>query len=441
MGKNATGPAPPALRRALLVVVGPFQAFFRTESSSGILLLLATIAALSWANSRFAPLYRAIFDDRLTVSFSFGSHGLSLRQGINDGLMTIFFFVVGMEIKRELAVGELRSFGRAMLPAIAALGGMLAPALIYFTLNAHGQGARGWAIPMATDIAFAVGCIALVRQRVASSLAVFLVALAIFDDLGAILVIAVFYGHGVHLLPALATLGIVASLVAMNRFGVRNPFVYLAVGVLLWIAMLRTGVHATLAGVLLGLCIPARSEGQPEELLSELEREIEGVRHESKNAENEAGVLQAIERRVEEAQSPLDRLVHGLHAPVSFCVVPLFALANSGIDLRRVETKDLLSPVALGVALGLFFGKQLGVFVFTVLAVKLRFSPPLASATAGATYGVSVLAGIGFTMSLFISQLAFPLGSPLLESAKIGILTGSTLSALVGLLALRLRRA
>jgi NhaA family Na+:H+ antiporter len=429
---------PLPLPRALVVVIRPFQVFLRTSSASGIVLLLATIVAMVWANSRFAGVHEAIFGSPLAVQIGNVQLHWPVHHWINDGAMAVFFFLVGMEIKRELVVGELRTFGRAILPAIAALGGMIVPAAIYYALNREGPGKPGWGIPMATDIAFALGCISVVRGRVAPSLAVFLTALAIFDDLGAILVIALFYGHSVSVTYLAVAGAITLLLVLLNLFGVRSPYPYFLVGIALWYVVLRSGIHATVAGVVAGLCIPARAGKHPKDVLDDLDKEVDHLRtalagEEDDDDEGNAA-LRAIERHLEDVQPPLNRLTNGLHAPVSFGIVPLFALANAGIVFRGITVADLTSGVSVGVMLGLFFGKPLGVFLFTGLGVGLRISPKPAGATWREIFGISVLAGIGFTMSLFISGLAFARGPQLNELAKIGILIASTSSAAVGLL-------
>lgn len=396
----------PPLPRALALALRPFQKFFRTESAGGLLLLAATAAAFVWANSSAAEAYHRLLGQKIGIQ-AFG-HGLSwpLHHWINDGLMAVFFLVVGMEIKRELVEGELSEFRRALLPAIAAAGGMLVPALIFLVFNGDGPETRGWGVPVATDIAFALGCLALLKGRVPSSLAVFLTALAIFDDLGAVLVIALFYGHGVELLPLAGAAGTTLLLLGANRLGIKRFWPYIGLGILLWLAFLASGIHATMAGVVLGLCLPVwRAEGNGESSPPE--------------------------------PSVLDRLLEVLHPWVAFFVVPLFALANAGVDLRGSSVDILFAPVALGIALGLFFGKQIGIFCALWLAVRLRLCPMPSGASWRQAYGVAVLGGIGFTMSLFIGALAFA-GHPLLGmEAKLGILVGSLASAVVGLAFLR----
>lgn len=435
---------PLPLPKALVVVMRPFQAFFRASSASGIVLLVATLLAMIWANSPWAELHHRVFGAEGALRVARFSLDAPVHWWIDDALMAIFFFLVGMEIKRELVVGELRTFRRAILPAIAALGGMLVPAAIFFAFNRHGAGRPGWGIPMATDIAFALGCIAVVRGRVPTSLAVFLTALAIFDDLGAILVIAVFYGQGVHWLWLAAGAAATLVLVLMNLFGVRSPLPYALVGIVLWYLVLRSGIHATIAGVVLGLTIPSRGVRHPREVIGEIEGEIDRLRAALQGEEDEDegnAALREIEARLEDVQPPLNRLAHGLEAPVSFLIVPLFALANAGIALSHVGRHDLVSPVTLGVALGLLLGKPIGVFLFTVVAVKLGIAPRPEGSNLRQLFGISILAGIGFTMSLFISGLAFAANPELQDAAKLGIVAASTLSAVVGILVLRLGNA
>ena len=386
--------APAPLPRTLLAVLRPFQEFFRASSASGVMLLGATIVALAWANSPYGASYDQFVGRPLAVEFGPYRALWPLRQWVNDALMAVFFLLVGIEIKRELVVGELRTPRRAILPAIAALGGMLVPAGIYALINRGGPGQPGWGIPMATDIAFALACVSLVKTRVAQSLAVFLTALAIFDDLGAVLVIALFYGHGFNAVAFAIACGVTGVLVCMNRFGVRKPAAYLIAGFVLWVFVLRSGIHATIAGVVLGICIPA--------------------------------------------PSPLDRLEHALNKPVAFVIVPLFALVNAGVHLHGVSLPDLAAPIPLGIALGLFVGKQVGVLGFTLLAIRTGLAPKPRGATLRQLHGISILAGIGFTMSLFIADLAFGTAEHLTHDAKLGILVASAVSALLGVGLLRL---
>jgi len=430
----------PVLRPLFQVVIEPLHAFFRLEAASGILLLLSAMAALIWANSPAAASYRAIFMFPITVEAGTLSTGFTVHALVNDGLMTLFFLVVGMEIKRELVSGDLRTLGQALLPALAALGGMLVPAGLFVALNAGGPGARGWGIPMATDIAFCIGCLTLLRRRVPHALIVFVTALAIFDDIGGILVIALFYGHGIDLLWLAGAALVVAGLFAASRAGARSPLVYLVGGVVLWLALHQAGIHATLAGVAVGLLVPARSTRGPREVLQELRDHsaslLEGASDESLDRAALAGVTD----RLEELEPPLDRLLDALHPWIAYGVMPVFALANSGVPLRGLGLADLIAPVPLGIALGLFAGKQIGVFLFTAAGLKLGIAARPGGAGLGKVYGVSVIAGIGFTVALFIASLAFVDDPGLLDQAKLGILVGSGASGLVGSAVLRATR-
>ncbi|MFD1624055.1 Na+/H+ antiporter NhaA [Azospirillum griseum] len=383
-------------------------AFLKTESASGVVLMMAAALALILANSAAAPLYDAALAMPVTVTA--GGVGLDkpLILWINDGLMAIFFLLVGLEIKREVLQGELSSRSKAMLPGIAALGGMAAPALVYCAFARVEPGAlQGWAIPAATDIAFAVGVLALLGSRVPASLRIFLLALAIMDDLGAIIIIALFYNHG--FVPLAFGLAVVAGLVlwGMNRRGVRSLTPYLLVGLVLWVCVLKSGIHATLAGVVLAFAIPLRGAGATGKSASGTSAET----------------------------APLLRLEHALHPWVAFAIMPIFALANAGVPLDGITPASLLAPVPLGIALGLFLGKQVGVYLAVWLAVRAGLARPPAGASWTQIYGVALLTGIGFTMSLFIGTLAFPDPSYAV-SVRLGVLTGSILSAIVGYLVL-----
>jgi NhaA family Na+:H+ antiporter len=375
--------------------MGSFQRFFRLESLAGILLVIAALVGLAIANSPLSDAYLRLFDTKLTVAF--GKDGLSkpLLLWINDGLMAIFFLLVALELKREIVEGELSNRSQVALPLAAAFGGMVIPALIYVGFNwGDAEALRGWAIPAATDIAFALGVLALVGDRVPKSLKTFLLSLAVFDDLGAILVIALFYTEKVswamHGMAAIATLG----LVGLNLVGAKRLGPYFFLGALLWLFVLKSGVHATLAGVVLGLTIPMRAR---------------------------------------DGSSPLVWLEHTLHPYVAVCVVPLFAFANAGVDLRGLGPAQLVDPVALGIAAGLLVGKTVGVAGVVWLAVKVGIAKIPKEWTATAFFGVAVLAGIGFTMSLFIGTLAFEDAGPGKAAAvRLGVLGGSLVAAVLG---------
>ncbi|MEZ5840472.1 MAG: Na+/H+ antiporter NhaA [Hyphomicrobiales bacterium] len=376
-----------------------FIAFFDHAAAGGIVLLLAAALALILDNSPLSSIYDQLLSTHLTIKL--GDLGLDkpLLLWINDGLMAIFFFLAGLEIKRELLVGKLSSVQAASLPAIAAFGGMVVPAAIYafFTMG-DAEALKGWAIPAATDIAFALGVLALLGKRVPEALKIFLLALAILDDLGAIIVIALFYTADLSVWSLMAAGGGILILIALNRFGVRQLSPYVIVGIAIWVLVLKSGVHATLAGVAVALTIPLDSD--------------------------------------EEEDSPLERAEHALHPWIAFGVMPIFAFANAGVSLSGLSFSDLLSPIPLGVAAGLFFGKQIGVFGFMALAIFLGIARRPEGVRWVELYGASILAGIGFTMSLFIGMLAF--SDPQNAAAvRLGVLAGSIASALIGYALLR----
>ncbi|MEZ5505302.1 MAG: Na+/H+ antiporter NhaA [Gammaproteobacteria bacterium] len=372
------------------------QRFFKLESASGILLMVATMLALLLANSNLAYVYNALLDTPVAIVIGKLSIHKPLLLWINDGLMAVFFFTVGLEIKREVLHGELSSPSKVVLPIVGAIGGMAAPALIYSYINWGDEAAmRGWAIPSATDIAFALGVLSLLGKRVPPALKVFLLTLAITDDLGAIIIIALFYTTDLSTLSLTVATGSILVLLLMNMRGVQGVSPYILVGLVLWTAVLKSGVHATLAGVILGLIIPATG-------------------------------------RDENGRNSLERLEHELHGPVSFVILPLFAFANTGLSLAGLTLDSLLHPVPLGIALGLFLGNQFGVFTLCFVAVKLGLARLPTGVGWKEMYGVSCLCGIGFTMSLFISSLAFTEGQHFAMNDRLGILTGSLLSAVVG---------
>jgi NhaA family Na+:H+ antiporter len=418
--------------------VRPLQAFFRLEAASGIVLLACAVAALAWVNFVGPSTYRAVFDQTITLGFGDATARFTLLTLVNDGLMAVFFFLVGMEIKRELVIGELRSAAQALLPAAAALGGMVVPAALFLAFNAGAPGQAGWGIPMATDIAFCVGILTLLKKRVPHALIVFLTALAIFDDIGGIIVIAFFYGSGLDLPWLLASAAIVAALVLMSRRSVQGAIPYAVAGALLWYTLHAGGIHATIAGVVLGFAIPARARSAPREVLRALSERTSAHLAAPADEALDAEALLALGGRLSEHESPLDRFIRRLHAPVAFGVMPLFALANSGVDLRGLDPSRATGRVAVGVALALFLGKQVGIFAFTLAAVKLGLAALPGNASATKVLGVSMVAGIGFTVAMFIAALAYPGSADLLDEAKLGILAGSLASGLLGALVLRL---
>ena len=428
----ATRPPP----RLFQVLVAPLQAFLRTEAKGGILLLLAALVAFGLANSPWRTQWHHLWTVPLSVGFGGVTLEGSLHFVVDDVLMAVFFFVVGLEIKRELVRGELRTPRQALLPALAAVGGMVVPALLFVAFQRGGEGLRGWAIPMATDIAFSIGCLALLGERVPHGLKVFLTALAIFDDIGGILVIALFYGTGIQPLGLLFTVLATAAAFGLNRLRVQGPLLYLAAGIALWWAFHAAGLHPTLAGVVLGLLIPADSRHAPGEVLGDLRRRLEErvtAGAEWVSADELAWAGHALGGAV----SPLDRFEYAIHPYVAYAIMPLFALANSGVDVSGLEAKDFLSPVFLGIVVGLFLGKTLGIFSFTLAAVKAKLARVPSEAPWGQVLGVGAVAGIGFTVALFIANLAFASEPLLLDEARLGILVGSALSGTAGVLLLR----
>ncbi|NIX75139.1 Na+/H+ antiporter NhaA [Microvirga sp. c23x22] len=373
------------------------RSFFDSEAAGGMILMAVTVAALLVANS---PAGRAYADVLHRYVF-----GLSIQHWINDGLMAVFFLLVGLEIKREFLDGQLATWPRRILPGIAAFGGMAVPALVYLAVTlTRPDLVRGWAIPAATDIAFALGVLAILGSRVPASLKIFLTALAILDDLGAIVIIALFY-TGTISLPMLGAAALcLLALIALNRFGVMRLAPYLALGALLWFFVLKSGIHATLAGVALALTIPLY------------------------------GHTRALR---EQEDSALHRLEHALQKWVAYAIIPIFGFANAGVSFAGLSFDSLLSPLPLGIALGLFIGKQAGVFAFMMLAIRLNLADVPSGASKLQCYGVALLCGIGFTMSLFIGALAFPDRPELTDATKIGVLAGSLLSACAGWLILR----
>lgn len=377
-------------------ILNPFIHFFRNESSSGLVLLSFAVIAIIIANSSFAVTYENILHTYITIGYKDFSLSMSVLHWINDGLMAIFFLVVGMEIKREVVFGELKSLKKTILPISAAIGGMVVPAIIYELFNYNESTITGWGIPMATDIAFALGILSLVGRKAPKGIIVFLTALAIVDDLGAIIVIAIFYTSQISWSAFIISIIILIGLILANRFKVKFTAIYIILGILLWICVLKSGIHATIAGVLLGMGLPAGKNV-----------------HEFKT-------------------SILYKLEHTLTPWSSFVIMPIFALANSGIaiDINSLGA-TILEPVSLGIIFGLFVGKQIGIFGVSYILVKLKVAKLPAQVTKRHLYGASVLGGIGFTMSLFVSSLSF-VDEIALAEAKISIMIASILAAIVG---------
>ena len=373
----------------------PFKWFFKLEAASGLVLLISAVIALIISNSNFSSLYFETLQSYLFIGINNIGLKMSLHHWINDALMAVFFFFVTLEIKREFILGELSSPKQALLPIIAAIGGMLVPALIYIYINfGNGDTINGWAIPSATDIAFSLGVLSLLGSRVPISLKVFLTALAIIDDLGAIIIIAFFYTGDLSIQYLSLLLLTFIALLILNKSGVKKFLPYLILGLILWFFTYQSGVHATISGVLLATVIPHRKKNKEYSLLTKIE--------------------------------------HNISSYVAFGIMPLFALANAGVSLDGINLESLLSPVPLGIVLGLFVGKQIGVFLFSIISIKLKIAQMPNNANWMSFYGVGILAGIGFTMSLFIGNLAFVENIEYIDGVKIGVLAGSLLSTLIG---------
>lgn len=429
-GSGAPPEAIEWVHRSALRVMEPMSRFLHLEAASGILLLIAAAVAMIWANSPWASVYDALWATPLGFRLGPFAFERDLRFWVNDGLMTLFFFVVGLEIRREIHRGELSQLRRAVLPLVAALGGMVAPAAIYLMWNAGGPAAGGWGVPMATDIAFAVGIMALLGSRVPSSLRVLLLAVAVIDDLGAILVIAFFYSSGISA-TGLAVVGLgLAGLFAMRWLGVRSPWAYVVPGLILWAGTYAAGVHPTLAGVALGLLTPVSPWWGRQRLAAELEVAVGALKE-----DQEQTILKTI-GKVQQAQretvSVVERLEHALHGWVAYLIMPLFAFANAGVPISAQGLQGDSMLVISGVVAGLVVGKPLGVLLFSWVAVRLG----VAALPTGVTWKhlllLGVVAGIGFTMALFIAQLAFA-NANLLEAAKLGILIASGVAGISGL--------
>lgn len=424
-------------------IIAPVSHFIHLEYTSGIVLLFSVIIAIVWANSGWHELYHHIWEIDFSVGFDTYILKHPLHIWINDGLMAIFFFVIGLELKREFMDGELSSFRKAVLPMSAALGGMIVPALIYFVINKGTDADHGWGIPMATDIAFALALLSMAGKHVPTSVKVFLSALAVADDLGAVLVIAFFYTSGVNF-AALGIAGVfLVVLIAGNRLGVRSSMFYLLLGIGVWIGFLLSGVHATIAGVLVAFTIPAVTKideviysSNLKKLTYEFEKEIPSNSSLTTPAQHQT--IQHVKTLSMAAETPLQKIEHALHPWVAFGIMPIFALANSGIVIGADFLTSIINPVSIGVTAGLVVGKFVGILLFTWLMVKTGASVLPEGANWRHITGVALLGGIGFTMSLFISGLAF--NNPVfVDQAKYGILIASIVAGVMGSLVLRKR--
>lgn len=419
-------------------IVAPFQRFIHLEYTSGIVLLFSVIAALIWANSAYADAYHHLWHTEFSIGTESFNLNYPLHIWINDGLMAVFFFLIGLELKREFIEGELSSFKKAILPMSAALGGMIVPALIYLTLNVGTEGANGWGIPMATDIAFALALLSMVSKNIPISIKIFLAALAVADDLGAVLVIAFFYTAEINF-SALGTAALfLAVLVAGNMAGIRTRAFYVIVGLCVWLGFLLSGVHATIAGVLVAFTIPAVSRinehyfaGHLKTLSADFEKEIpkRGILMTAA----QSNTIHEIRVLTKAASTPLQTIEHALHPWVAFLIMPLFALSNSGVAIEGNFFTALLNPISLGIILGLIVGKFVGITLFTWIMVKLKIAALPSGAKWNHIAGVALLAGVGFTMSLFIAGLAFD-DALLVDEAKYGILMASIIAGTIGVL-------
>ncbi|WP_018152641.1 Na+/H+ antiporter NhaA [Leeia oryzae] len=423
----------------LRLIVAPFERFMASSMASGFLLVLVTLFALAWVNFLDEESYHHLWNTTITLGVGHWSFVQTLHFWINDGLMALFFLLVGLEIKRELLVGELASPRKAALPVVGALGGMLVPALFFVYFNQGLPTASGWGVPMATDIAFALGVVTLLGRRVPFGLKVFLTALAIVDDLGAVLVIAFFYTSQLHTGMLMAALAVLLVLFVANRLGVYSLLFYCLGGVLLWWFTLQSGVHATLAGVALAMVIPARQAASPGMFLSEAQRLLADLAERQPDKlkllsdAKAIDVIKGLEEGCELIQPPLLRMENHLHHVVGFLIMPLFALANAGVVFHGSLPDHLLSPLGAGIVCGLVLGKPLGIVLFSLLARLFKLVELPADATVSQLIGVGCLGGIGFTMSIFIAGLAFPTPA-MLESAKASILLASVLAICIGTL-------
>ena len=407
-------------------LVDPLRDFLHTEAAGGLVLLAATVVALGWANSPFAVGYEGLWARELTIGAAPLAVTEDLKHWVNDGLMAVFFLVVGLEIKRELVAGELRRLRTAALPVVAALGGMVLPALVFLGLVSDEEGRGGWGTPMATDIAFAVGVLALFGSRVPAGLKLLVLSVAIVDDIGAIVVIAVVYSTGLAWGPLAAAVGLLAAIAVLHRIGVVWWPLHVLLGLGVWLATYASGVHATIAGVALGLLVPTRP----------LVRHL-SVSLGDSEVELSAPVVRWVRLHVQETVSAAERLAHSLHPWTSFAVVPLFALANAGVPLSQASLAAAVgSPVTLGVAVGLVTGKLVGISGGAWLALRLRIGALPEGVTSRQVVAVAAVAGIGFTVSLFIAGLAYPTTPALQDQARVGILAGSVLAAALGALLL-----
>ena len=418
----------------------PFEHFIHAQTTTGLILMCMTVLALVLANTPLTEAYADFFHTKVNLVVGSWKLEHTIHHWINDGLMSVFFFIIGLEIKREISAGELSDIKVAILPILSAIGGMILPALIYLSINSNGEGSAGWGIPMATDIAFAISALVLLGNRVSTPLVTFLVALAIVDDLGAVIVIATFYTETIHIVPLVLAGVFFLIMIAFNRFGIHMILPYFVVGLGMWFFMLESGVHATIAGVIAAMSIPSRPKQTPidfthttRNLLDEYDNypvTTDHVMHEKQKA-----LLINIKDKIDAVGTPASRLEHDLHLPVSLIIIPLFALANAGISINFASIGDtIMEPVSLGIIFGLIVGKLLGIAGVAWLAIKLKIAKLPEGSTMSQLFGVAFLGGIGFTMSIFVADLAFLGNDILIFQAKVGILLASLISGLFGYL-------
>jgi len=421
-------------------ILRPAQQFFDKEASSSILLISATAIALIWVNSSIGETYHSFWHTQ--ISFTFGHFHISktLLHWVNDGLMSLFFFTVGLEIKREILVGELATPKKALLPVIAALGGMIVPALIYAALNVGLPTIHGWGIPVATDIAFALGAVAVFGRKLPVGLRIFLAAFAIADDLGAVVIIAIFYTKEIVWSNLIISLFFIFGLAAANFFWIRQTLIYAILGLAVWFFVLGSGVHPTIAGVIVSFFVPARGRYDTDNFLQNIKKITEKFECEEQSCgysillnQEHMYAVQALELACHDVETPLQRLMHALHPWVAFLILPLFAMGNTGLIFRGIVFSEAVSnPVILGIIFGLVVGKPIGILLFSYLSVKTGIASLPQEVRWSHIFGGAMLGGIGFTMSLFLSELSFS-DPHIIDYARIAILAGSILSALFGM--------
>ena len=422
-------------------VLTPLDEFIHRQTTSGVLLMLCALVALYIANSQWSEAYHHLLQMTLTVGVEGFQLSKSLHHWINDGLMAVFFFVIGLELKREVMVGELADPKQALLPIIAAIGGMLIPVLFYIAINPEGHAFDGWGVPMATDIAFALGALALLGDKVPKNLLTFLVALAIVDDLGAVTVIALFYTETLNLVALATAAGTLLLLISLNLGGVRRTLPYILLGAVLWVAMLKSGIHATLAGIFLAFTIPMRPKFDPTRFLSLIHNSVAEIKqayqreHDILRNDDLRAQIRSLGNGVQLVQAPAQILEQKMHLPSAYLIIPIFSLANAGVPIDWSSLGSIIvHPVSMGITIGLVFGKLIGIAGFSWLAVKLGWTTLPKGLNFKHIIGLALMAGIGFTMSIFIAELGFAHHAQDLLMAKTGILIASVLAGGSGFL-------